>query len=156
MIAILILLFGTSLLIDGLRKRNKSPVSVVHNNSSEPSVYSSNYQCTENTFLYHASFSSDEQTVSLPCLHQGEIDVTFGDYTLDFSQIQSISENATIQVKCSFGNLTILIPKHFHALVFNSSKFSAVETIGDPNPDSLGTITITASTTFGNTEIKYI
>ncbi len=147
----ILVLFGLSLLFDALRKPKKPTFQINHTGSSGNS-----YRILNDGFEYSASFGESEQFVSLPCLQRGRISTSFGDYTVDLSGIEEVSGDCSINASCSFGELTILVPRHFRVEPTTSTAFAEVETCGHHDPDPAGIIRLKASVSFGEIEIRYI
>lgn len=150
-IPVIVLLFGLSLLFNVLRKPKKVWFSAGTTSPTQKS-----YQTDREGFTFSASFGEQEQTVNLPQLSRGEISTSFGEYRVDLSGVASVSDGCSIKAGCSFGQLTLLVPRRFRVECDNRTAFAAVDVHGQPNADVEGTIDLHANANFGEIEIRYI
>lgn len=148
----LVIVFGLSLLFDALKKPRKSKHHFHRKGSKTTNDYSADGEC----FTYDASFGESCQRVVMPRLRSGKISCNFGDYTVDLTEIESLSQDCTLEANCSFGELTLLIPRRYAVRQRNSTAFASFEISGHPDPEPQGTIDLTASASFGEIEVKYI
>lgn len=148
---IILVVFGCSLLVDALKKPWKPHFSVKHNGKQK-----NDYQISGETFEYSASFGEADQFVSLPRLSRGKINTSFGDYRVDLSGVGAVSEHCSIDASCSFGELTLLVPRQFQVRQSASSSFAEVSINGHPYDDTVGIIYIKANASFGEISIRYI
>jgi hypothetical protein len=152
--AVLIVLFGVSLLADALRKPRKPKFEVHYNGNKGKS--SRNLVVEGDRFQYDGSFSDDTALISMDTLSGGEADCSFGNYVLDLSGVNHVTENCNVELDCSFGRLIVLIPRRFAAVIDEDSSFASVETAGRPDDDPLGCIRLACDCSFGSITIKYI
>ena len=150
----LIVLFGISLLADALCKPKK-PKYWVHYKGKKGKT-TRNLDVEGESFTYDASFSEDTALISMQTLATGEANCSFGDYTLDLSGVQRVSDNCRVEINCSFGELTVLIPGRFAVVLDESSSFASVQTVGCPEENPKGYINLECNCSFGEIEIKYI
>lgn len=155
-IAIAILFFGISLLLDALRRPKRPFFSFGYQDHEKKKDTKSDYTSTDNSFTYSGSFGDIHQHVGLTHLERGSINTSFGDFTLDMSQLQSVSENATVEANCSFGEITILVPRKFFVELRNSTSFASVDVDGEPDPQPQGVIRLFASASFGQITVEYV
>ena len=148
---VVIILFGLSLLADGLKKPRIPKFRFKGNGTVK-----NDCEYTETGFEYKGSFGDHDQEITLPLLNHGRISTSFGDYTIDLSGVTILGENAKIDASISFGELTILVPRRFAVKQTNTTAFGAFEIIGHPDPEPHGVLTVHSSTNFGETTIKYI
>ena len=148
------ILFGLSLLVDALRKPRKPRFSLVHNGQS--SAGKSHFHCGEDSFECVTSFGEDSRHIQLPLLRGGEASVNFGELELDLTGCQAVAENCHLDVSCSFGELSILVPRRFRVDLSNSTAFAGVDVDGKPDPEPQGVISINGSVSFGEISIEYI
>ena len=152
--AVLIVMFGISLLVDALKKPKWS--KYVHFGKKEAKLNSKHYKCTQDTFTMNGSFGDVRQKVALNILRKGEVNVSFGDYTIDLSEVVSVSSDCCIRSNCSFGELVILVPKRFFVDVKRNTTFADLTIKGHPSTQPDGTIQLLGNCSFGETTIKYI
>ena len=147
-----LLLFGISLLVDAFKKPKK-PHFRFTRNGSIPQVSCS----TENGILdYSASFGEDRCHVSMDRLLEGNISTSFGDYTVDLTEVEEIAERCCISVSCSFGELNLLVPKRYAVHCQNSTSFASIEISGKPEDVPQGTLSVCADVSFGHINIQYV
>ena len=154
-IAAIILLFGISLLVDTLRKRSRPRFQDKFCNAHHGKMIR-DYSVDGDHFIYDASFGSDRQAVQLDKLRCGEISVNFGDYAVDMTAVASLEEKCTVCADCSFGEMTILIPRRFTVIPDSSTTFASLDVQGHPDASSDGTIHVNADVSFGEIRIQYI
>ena len=159
---LILLLFGLSLLLDVFKRPKKARYSFKRKErnpgySCEGQGQPSRDYSTEDGFLcYSGSFGDDRQDVALPMLTGGDISTSFGDFTLDLSGVEAVSNPCHIEVNTSFGNATILVPRRFTVKTATSVSFADVSVIGQPESVSQGTIFLKASASFGQISVRYI
>ena len=151
----ILVLFGLSLLVDALKKPNKRHIHI-HHSGNDHSKQKNDYETDGETFRYSASFGDTEQYISLPRLTHGEISVSFGDFDVDLSGIDAVSEDCSIAASCSFGELTLLVPRRFTVKPNTSTAFAEISFSGHPDPEPAGVIYLKASASFGDITIRYI
>ena len=123
--AILIVLFGLRLLSPRFRKSNKKHGINIHGSSSGHPINSVDYTCNDDSFYCSKSFSEFRQTVHLDALQHGEIRNTFGEITIDLTEIKHVKSDCTIHTQCNFGELDILVPKQFEVYPEIGTSFAA-------------------------------
>ena len=148
---VILVLLGLSLLVDATRKKAKKPVI----SFSAPKKQNYDYTCGEESFELDASFGSMTQVVLLLRLSRGSIDTCFGHYTIDLTQVDSVTAGCRLDVDCSFGETTLLVPSRFLVHQETSTSFSNVEVVGNPDALPEGTITLEADISFGKLIIQY-
>lgn len=150
----ILVVFGLSLLVDAFKKPRKPRVSVKHNGVHRK--HKDNYQLDAEGFELDACFGESTKLVSLPLLRYGDISTSFGDYTVDLSAVEAVTDPCTIDASCSFGDLTILVPRRFEVQLSTSTSFGDVNIEGHADPQTDGTVLIDASANFGEISIRYI
>ena len=147
---IILVLLGLSLLMDATRKSKKPHISF-----KNPGMQNHNYTCDEDMFELDASFGSMHQVVAIPLLREGNIDTCFGSYTVNLTQVDAVAEDCSLDVDCSFGEITLLIPKRFGVRNTPTTAFGHVEMVGEPDTQPKGFITLQANISFGKIIIEY-
>ncbi len=147
----ILVIFGLSLLVDAFRKPGKPSFQVHHNGEKR-----NDYRIDGEHFEYSASFGDAEQFISIPRLSYGKISTSFGDYTVDLSGVEEVSENCAIDASCSFGDLTLQVPRRYQVRQTTSTSFAEIEVSGHPDPQTEGIIYVKASASFGDITIQYI
>ena len=152
---IILVVFGLSLLVDAFKKPRKPRVSVKHNGVHHRK-HKDDYQLDAEGFELDACFGESTKLVSLPLLRYGDISTSFGDYTVDLSGVEAVADPCAIDASCSFGDLTILVPRRFEVQLSTSTSFGDVNIEGHADPQTDGTVLIDASANFGEISIRYI
>jgi hypothetical protein len=137
-------------------KKGKPRFSFVHKGNDKSRNVSSSFKIHEDSFEVNASFAENKHLVTLPKLAGGQIDLSFGELTVDLSGCEKISENCHIQADCSFGELTILVPRRWQVEPATSKAFASVEISGHPDAQPEGIIYMDCNVSFGEIEIEYI
>lgn len=151
--AVIIIMLGTSLLVDTLRK-SKQPAFSSSIHGSEK--MKSKLDLGQDSFCYHASFGEAVQFVPLAQLSQGEVNCNFGDYTVDLTQVTQLTERCQLQLHCNFGELKLLVPRKFTVKPMSSATFADISIEGQPEEPSQGVIYTEAHCTFGAIQIEYV
>lgn len=150
--AALILIFGLSLLADALKKPKK-PVFFIRKSGKKGHR---GYHCENDSFTYSCSFGEYRQLVTMDELRQGDVDVSFGEYTIDLSEVESLGQDCSIYAKCCFGELRFLVPKRFKVIPNHTTAFANLEVSGTPDERPKGSIMLCGGVNFGEISIVYI
>ncbi len=150
--AVLIILFGCSLLADALKKPKKRKIHLHNKNKKSRS----DYQADDNSFEYRASFGETTIPVMVPNLKGGDIQICFGEYTIDLTQAGNILPQCTIEASCSFGELRLLVPKSCKVVPSCSTSFAEFSTKGIPSKDHSTEISLNARVSFGEITVEYV
>lgn len=151
--AILVLL-GLSLLADALKKPKKGEFHVAHNGTTV--VSKNSLEIEGDSFSYSAGFGESRQVVEMPLLREGSISTSFGEYSVDLSGVEALAQPCELSASCSFGELTLLVPRQFKVRSTNTASFAEVQVCGQPDSETAGTIDIDAHASFGEITIRYI
>ena len=154
-VAAVILLFGLGLLIKVLRKDRYPFCCLTKGNLHSHGKINRDYNVDGDGFTYDASFGDDLQHIQMDTLRNGTISVSFGDYTVDLCGVAALDTQCRIQADCSFGALTILVPRRFTVIPDSSTSFASFEIQGHPDAVSDGTIRLNADVSFGEIRIEY-
>lgn len=155
LIAVVILLFGVALLVDSLR-RGKKKYSGREFAGNHHRKFQNDYAVDENCFSYDASFGTCTQIVQLDKLRYGEISTSFGEYTVDLTNVTALEDVCNLEADCSFGELTILVPRKYTVIPDSSTSFASFNIAGQPDVNTQGTIHLRTDVSFGEISIKYI
>lgn len=150
-----VVLFGLGLLIDALCKPRKRHFSFSHSDDKSEKTHSSFVEENEH-FDCSISFCDNTHVIALPRLSSGGASVSFGELTLDLTQCEEITDNCTLDLSCSFGELTLLVPKTCHVVPDIHTSFGSVDFSGRPTADSTTTVCLDGSVSFGSIEIRYV
>lgn len=148
-----LLLFGLSLLIDALRKPKKKSFTIHRNGKA---VRRNNCTLDGDGFHCEGCFGEGEHLIQLPRLSSGTADLSFGSMTIDLSGCDEIAEDCQLDLNCSFGELTLLVPRRFRAVPQPSAAFGNVEVKGSPAPDAQAVIHAKCGVSFGQILLRYI
>ena len=148
---IILVVFGLSLLVDAFKKPRKPYFSLKHNGKRK-----NNFYTKDDCFVMEGSFGDATEFVSLPLLRNGHVNTSFGDFTVDLSGVSAVADECCIEANCSFGDLTILVPRRYRAKLVSSTAFGDVDITGHPDPEPSGIIVVNAKASFGDISIEYI
>lgn len=157
--AVLIIVFGLSLLADALNKPKKPRLFIKKPGISIKKANNetvNDYHCEGDSFSYNSSFGEYRQLVALNTLKKGEVCVSFGEYTIDLSEVKELAEDCRISAACSFGELRFLVPNRFRVITNHNTAFANLEIVGSPNEQPDGMITLDGGVSFGEISIVYI
>ena len=154
LIAVAVVLFGLGLLADSLKKNKRRKFGPSHSGVHGKLV--NDYTVTQDSFTYDASFGDCVQYVELETLRSGSVSTNFGDYTVDLTGIRRVESSCQLHADCSFGALTLLIPRRYTVTPDSSTSFASFEIEGQPDGVSQGTIRLLADVSFGEIRVKYI
>lgn len=145
-------LFGLDIFLDILLDRSRA-LSRGHYSLS----CMQNYFDTEaDSFCCATSFGASTRRVTMPHLSSGRAEVSFGNLTLDLSGCQQFSETSQLNLDCSFGEMTILVPHFCHAVVNVQTAFADCRTYGLPEPDASARIYVNGNAVFGHITFRYV
>lgn len=154
--AIILILFGLSLLVDGAKKPKGHKIhfkkGLGKGNRNAPTE---EYTEEEDLFRFDASFGEGTKFVCVPVLRRGEVSVSFGDYVIDLSNVESV-DNCAMDVNCSFGQLQVLVPERFAVKADSSTSFAGFSVSGSPRNTPEGIIRLNASCSFGEITVEYV
>ena len=149
---IFLLLFGLGLLADALRKPKSPQIEI---NKNHHGTCTTACDLGDDSFRCHTSFGDNSYLITLPRLVKGEIDVSFGDLTVDLNGCEEVAESCTLEANCSFGELKILVPRYYGIKANPSSAFGSFDCQGHPDPIPRATILLNANVSFGDIQIIY-
>lgn len=148
--AVIIIVCGVMLLLDAVRKKRRK---VRYCNKNQPSH---DYRVTNGFLDCSSSFGENKQIVAADRLKGGKISNSFGSYTVDLSNVETVDDNCTIEASCSFGELELRVPRHYAVTHKSSTSFASFDITGSPDEVTNGTIYLKASVSFGDITVKYI
>ena len=147
-----IVLWGLGLLLDLFCfRKKKHRVNVSHRKEGHRE-----FQCENGRIFCEMSFGSDRATVDTDLLHGGEIETSFGQFTVDFSACKAVVPNCRLKVENSFGSLTLLVPARFRMQIAESENFFSGCTVkGTCDANPAGTIFLEFENSFGSLTVQY-
>lgn len=154
LIAVVILLFGVSLLIEALRKNNRH--RFFQQFPSKHGKMNRDYFVDGDHFTFDASFGSSTQLVQMDKLRSGHISVNFGEYIVDLRDVAVLESGCSLHADCSFGELTIQVPKQYAVVPDSSTSFASFEISGHPDITPIGTLHLHADASFGEIRVEYL
>ena len=147
----ILVIFGLSLLVDAMKKPKKSSFHFSHNGKKR-----NDYRVDGQHLEYSASFGDAEQVISMPRLASGRINTSFGDYDIDLSEVEEVTEDCCLDISCSFGDLDILVPRRFAVKQTTSTAFADFDISGHPDSEPAGSIRMKISVSFGDVTVRYV
>ena len=153
LLPIFLLLFGLSLLLRARRKK-KNPVFRV--SSRGKNRQRGEYSVDGDSFSCEVSFGSRSQAVQLSRLKRGAAEVSFGELTLDLRGCGEFAPGCTLDLDCSFGEMTVLLPGNLRVEPSTSTAFGDFTVTGQPNSDAADLLLINADANFGEITLRYI
>ena len=154
-LAIVLLLFGGALLVKALRKPRKRKVQFTYNGNPNANP-TQRYHIDGDSFCFNGSFGDQYQFVEMNCLSKGEINTSFGDYTVDLTGIATINDGCEIDANVSFGNLTVKVPVRYLVRCESSVSFASVDVSDRHGEPPAGIIRLNANSSFGEITVEYI
>ena len=148
---VILVLFGLSLLADAFKKPGKPTIHFQHNGKR-----ADNFQVDGETFTYTASFGDAEQFIDLPRLSHGKVSTSFGDYDVDLSGVEEVTDDCHLDISCSFGDLTLLVPRRYAVRATTATSLAEISIEGHPEDSPAGIIHVKASASFGEITIQYV
>lgn len=111
---------------------------------------------TENDYLdLDMSFGSGEVIYDREVFTGGTVDSSFGDYTIDLTGVKTFTSGCVLEVDESFGNLTILLPRHVKLVKSSENNFAAFSVTGEPDLDVAQQIIVKSEVSFGSLQVVY-
>ena len=156
---IFLLLFGGSILVDAIKTKKKPSFVITHEGKTVHSgarELTSDYSEGEDSFDYSLSFGSDTRQVTLPRLASGNVDVSFGELTVDLTSVREFSENCHLDADCAFGHLVIRLPRSCRAVPSTDTAFASVKFCGNPDLPPQYTIHLDCDVALGQIQIQYL
>ena len=153
LLPIFLLIFGLSLLLRA-RKKKKNPFFRV--SSRGKNHQKGDFEVEGDRFTCEVCFGSRAQLVQLPQLKHGVAEVSFGELTLDLRGCGEFAPGCTLDLDCSFGELTVLLPGNLRVEPSTSTAFGDFSIVGQPDADAAEVILIEADANFGQITLRYI
>ncbi len=151
-LALLLLMFGLSLLVDALRKNKKGGI---HIHGPKGKMVNS-FDCTAHTFTCSTCFGENHHRIPCTRLSQGEAEVAFGELTVDVTGCEEFAPECSIELDCSFGELRLLVPRTCRVIHNEDKAFGDLEILGEPDIDASATLILNCDVSFGQITIQYV
>ncbi|MBE6959076.1 MAG: helix-turn-helix transcriptional regulator [Ruminococcaceae bacterium] len=152
---IIIVMFGLSLLFDALKKPKKHQFHIHRHGDISGKTDSHHHEEGEH-FDTSLSFGENSHIVDLDRVSSGNATVSFGELKIDLTQCEEIADGCRLDVKCSFAQMILLVPKHCRVISNVRASMGAVEFDGQPDADAETTIYVDGHVSFGDLSIRYI
>lgn len=115
----------------------------------------SEYNEEDGRVVMDCSFGNEQIVCKQQRFQSADLDISFGDYTLDLRECTEFVQNAMINVDVSFGSLSLLLPKTVRVINSSDKSFSACSTHGEPQSDALYSLYLRGDISFGSVDIRY-
>lgn len=145
-LAILIILLGCSLLFGKMETHKRRGYR----------VSGSDYRIEDGIFAFTGSFGEEYYTVITPILKGGSLSSYFGEFTVDLTKVEAVSQDCTIEINASFGETKLLVPKRFRVELDGNKSFADLSLDGEPDPDPKGIIYVYCNVSFGEACVRYV
>ena len=152
---ILILMFGLSMLLDALRKPKKNQFHI-HRHGDISGKTSNQHEENGEHFETSLSFGENTRIIDLERVSSGSANANFGELKIDLTQCGQIADGCRLDIKCSFAQIVLQIPKHCKVISHTKAGFGAVEFDGEPAANAATTIYVDGYVSFGNLRIEYV
>ena len=148
---VLVILFGVTILLDKFLPNRHSGWGKRLSDRA-----TSEYKDEAGFIDYDGSFSEETRKVTAEQFAGADIDVSFGKYTFDMTEITSVRPGANIEVDVSFGALEIWLPRTVQTRTSSDKAFGSIETKGSPDSDAPYTVDLRGDVSFGSLTIRYM
>jgi hypothetical protein len=149
----LVIVFGLSLLLEAMNKPRKPSFRFHHKGGKQKQ---NDFQQQGDTFTYSACFGESTQRPAMAVLRSGEINCSFGEYTVDLTHVDEIADGCALEANCAFGELTLRIPRCYALRQENSTFLAGFDISGHPDPNPRGIIHLEANASFGEINVEYV
>ena len=153
-----LLLLGCSALVDAVKTKKDTGFTItrdgktVHSNIKQ---LTADYSEEGDSFDYGLAFGSDTRHITLPRVAEGNIEIAFGELTVDLTSVTEFSENCHLDIDCSFGQLMIRLPKNCRVIPSADTNLASVKFCENPDPQPRFTLLLECDVTFGEVQICY-
>lgn len=149
-------LLGLDLLIHSIRKPKHIPFTDANHHRGINWYQKNGFNCNDEHFSCETYFGENDYLINLPRLSHGTAEVSFGQMTVDLSGCEEVAEGCQLNLNCSFGQLTVLVPRQYRTKIDPSAAFGNVEEKGVADPTASGLITLSCDASFGQITIRHI
>ena len=115
----------------------------------------SNYETNDGKISYDGAFGSENVVVTEPVFRGGDIDVSFGSYTLDLTACQTVEPGSELTIDASFGSVTLKLPGNWKVRERSDRSFSSVSTHGSPDANADQLLVVESDLSFGSLDIRW-
>jgi transcriptional regulator with XRE-family HTH domain/predicted membrane protein len=85
----------------------------------------------------------------------GTVEMNFGEYVIDLTNVKTFTQNCVLKVDQSFGRLTVIVPKSVRIVKSADMKFASNSASGEPDPNAAQTLIMESDVNFGALQIEY-
>ena len=156
LLPVLLILFGLSLLVKAFRKPQKASLKFHLNGKDRGETSSYSEDEGSGSFFYNSNYCDDSIQVTLSTLRAGKVETNCGDVTLDLTTCGQIEDGSTLEIRCSFGDVEIRVPRKCRVVCNREGSFSSVEFSGSPDPDTAITLRADCTVNCGEVQFRYI
>lgn len=115
----------------------------------------SEYVSTDGNIQYDGAFGSETVTVVETVFRGGDIDTSFGNYTLDLTACQTVEPDSKLNIDVSFGSVTLLLPKNWKVQEHGDRTCASLTTHGEPAADADQLLIVENDLSFGTLDIRW-
>ena len=146
-IPVLLILWAINLIADHFRSKDH------RSGSHQAAQWEFNNQ--EGAISLNCSFGSESIAVTDPIFRGGNVETSFGSYTLDLTACQTVEPGSRLIVNLSFGSLTLKLPPHWNVQEQSDRSFSSLTTHGSPAPDADQLLILESDLSFGTLDLQW-
>ena len=153
---VVLIVLGLLLLIKGLQKKPEHTVRFRPRDHVKVKGKKENFHMDGEHFNIETSFGENRHLVTLPKLSTGYAECNFGALTVDLSGCEEIKDGAEIELDCSFGELTLLVPDNCRLVHRVSTSFGECHVQGHSAENADRTLHVAGDVSFGEISIRYL
>ena len=153
---VVLIVLGVLLLIKAIQKKPEHTFRFRPRDHVKIKGKKENFHMDGEHFNIETSFGENRHLVTLPKLSTGYAECSFGALTVDLSGCAEIEDGAEIELDCSFGELTLLVPDHCRIVHGVSTSFGDCHVLGHPSENADRTIHVAGDVSFGEIAIRYL
>ena len=150
---ILLLLLGVHLLLEAMKKSNRSSFRVTR---SGKNMKKGECIMEGNRFVCENSFGENNHRILADCLEGGSAVNSFGELTVDLTACRDFATDCHVDLQCSFGQVNLIVPGSCAIRPRNSTAFASVTTQGRPDAEASHLITVDCDVSFGQIVLRYL
>ena len=116
---------------------------------------SNSYSADNGEIRYDGAFGSENVAVTEPVFRGGDVDISFGSYTLDLTACQTVEPGSKLTIDVAFGSVTLKLPRHWKVQEQSDRSFATVTTHGSPDPAADQLLTVESDLAFSSLDIRW-
>lgn len=142
---VLLVLWAIQMFADHFReKRTEQSAEATHE-----------YRTNNGELFYDATFCSETVAVAEPVFRSGDVDISFGNVTLDFTACETVEPGGKLAIDVSFGSVTLLLPRHWKVQEKTDRSFSSISTHGSPADNANQLLVVECDLSFGTMDLQW-